>query len=243
MIFAFLFTLLSAHAAKIAYIGDSQSAVNYGVFATLRPVLATAGHSFVNGSGVCGATIRAHLNPSKGVCGFEGVTSLEMKSGKYDFVKGPGITQGLDKVIEGADTLLIQLGDNHRHEDAATVKREVQGMVERVLSAGKVCIWIGPASIADACADNLKKKRDVSARIAAALNDTEFVKKMNGRRCTFIDSFKASEANPPPSQDCLHYTNYKPWVEPVQDRILEAIAAAPKSKTEGGVLRIPPTAK
>lgn len=216
----------SAQGATIAYIGDSQSAVSYGLLSRLRSPLQLAGHELRSGRAVCGSRIQNYIEGgANGVCRYSGVTYMQLENGTATFPQGSGQTASVDTLMQDTDTVVVQLGDNHLQE-AAQARTHAQNLVRRILSQGKRCVWIGPAAVPNtsACQTNRQRKQAVNEALEAALSDPEFIREMNGQRCEFINSFELTAANPPNSGDCLHYTDYQPWADAISDTLLRSLA-------------------
>ncbi len=213
IVFMILLFAQGANAGSVVYVGDSQGANSQGLFAKLRSGMEKEGYSLF-GHSVCGASISDYLKktPTQGRCSYKGVTFLEMTKNGSQFSAGAGKTKPIEELISRGDAVIIELGDNHLN-DHSNVGQKAQALAKRILDSGKSCVWIGPAAVPDnkKCAENLKKKKKVSEEIKKALAGLN----VNGRRCRFVDSYSLTKLDPPPSGDCLHYTNYEKWANPV----------------------------
>ena len=238
---------LLAAAENISYIGDSQSASAGALYSNLSSTLSNFG-TVASGAAVCGATIDNYLasHPISGTCKYNGVTNLQIQNGKARFASGSGQTQNLDGLMADSNAVVVELGDNHlKNPRGAAVA--AQKMAQKILSAGKQCVWIGPASIGpsskgvDRCKAQRQQKLAVSQAIKGALAKTL----VNGHTCTFIDSFSLTKSNPPPGDDplCIHYFGHYPiWTKAIQKSLAQALSNSttshsPNSNTrQGGLL-------
>ncbi|MGE4131719.1 MAG: hypothetical protein AB7F86_08770 [Bdellovibrionales bacterium] len=228
----------TAWAGSVTYIGDSQSASRGGLFAELRQGLGSL-VQFKTARSVCGATIDGYLTKSmRGSCRYKGVTSLDMSEGRLNFPGGSGQTALIDELMRGSDTVIVQLGDNHlAAPESAGVK--ARALATKIKASGKKCVWIGPASVSrGSCSQNHARKKAVSESIKAAIAGV----------CQFVDSFAATQANPPRSGDCLHYANYSQWSSAILSQVAQALSVGgTKTKSTasaganlGGFYLLPP---
>lgn len=218
LIFVLLFSPLAF--ADITYIGDSQSSSRGGLFSQLRKTL-EAYAPVSSARGICGAKIDDFLSHTgvESRCDYEGITFLDSPSGKPEFVEGRGHSEFILDLMKKTDIAVIELGDNHL-SDAKQAGALAAEIAQQILSAGKSCIWIGPASVPETqCADNRRRKKEVSEAIKASLDATV----IDGKMCIFIDSWMATDLQPPRSGDCLHYVDYREWAEPIRDLLNEAL--------------------
>lgn len=228
-----LLVVVGVRADQVLYVGDSQGASSVGLFQKLRKTVESEGHTFT-GHAVCGAKITDYLNSKgvKGSCDYPNITYLHSSGGRAEFAPGPGTTQPIDSLMKGQNAVVIELGDNHLNQSQEAVKKAAQRMVEKVLRAGKTCVWIGPASLPPGpkCAVNFRKKQAVSEAIKNALDSAS----VNDKKCQFIDSFNLTLGNPPPSQDCLHYTNYKMWADSIREKLKASLSREPSPSDSSG---------
>lgn len=217
--FGSLFTPPSVWAADITYVGDSQSASPGGLFAKLRGDLEKQGE-IKNARAVCGATIGDYEGKGHASrCHYTGITHLDWNHQPNVFQQGGGRTANLESLMKDANTVIIELGDNHL--DDAGIGAKAKGMARKVLESGKKCIWIGPASVPPTtCAVNFAKKKKTSEAIKNVLSTLQ----VRGRKCEFINSFEATKSNPPASRDCLHYSNYNTWANAIRTPLTDALA-------------------
>jgi hypothetical protein len=215
-----------AQAANIAFVGDSHSAVSYGFFHELELTLKAEGHRLVNGQAICGAGIDKYLSGgAQGGCAFAGVTHMNLSNGLITFPSGAGTFIGIKSLLQNSDAVIVQLGGNHI-DALGSVGGLAQEMVRIVLSQNKKCIWIGPAALKDTqkCKSMRRKREKVNAAIEAALLDSAFTNEFSGRRCTYINSYTLTEANPSDSADCRHYADYSPWVKAIAKDTIDALS-------------------
>jgi hypothetical protein len=227
----------SAFADGIAYIGDSQSAEAGNLFSNLQSTLESKGN-LVSARAVCSSTIDDYLSSTSvgGRCKYDGVTYLDMSNGKPSFPAGSGETDNVNKLSEKANTVVIQLGDNHLSDPKAGAEAATR-LANSISSSGKKCVWIGPAAVPPKihcelkrkdgslkiidkdCSDFVEKKKAVSEAFKSALAKTP---------CTFIDSYWATEKAPPDSCDCLHYiageAGYVKWANAIKSQLATALS-------------------
>lgn len=222
--FIILFSSYSWATNTICYIGDSQSASageTESLFQNIQPTLEHYG-TFESGMAVCGAGIGSYLGYDMTGCHYAGVTHLNITKDSAKVVSGSGRTTNISNLMPPADTVIIQLGDNNLGE-TASASGLAKELVTKILSAGKKCIWISPASIGGArCASHRKEKGEMSAALEAAIKSTE----INGQHCAFINSFELTDSNPPMSQDpeCLHYSGiYPQWSNAILPSLTKAL--------------------
>lgn len=224
----------SGWGADIGYFGDSQSAEKGYLFTQLYSSLNSGGNRVQVARSVCGAMIDGYL--SGGVassCDFPNQHHLSIEGGKGDFIRGRGRTISVESQFGKMDLAVIQLGDNHLGSPVATATA-AKDLVTKILRSGKGCIWIGPASVGPAnskksCAQKRQQKGAVSAAIRQALERTV----VNGKKCSFVDSFTATNDNPFRGDAmCLHYSaqDYVKWGDAIRPRV----AAAILEQTSGG---------
>lgn len=232
MIEKMLFSLLiatTAQASTLTYLGDSQSASSAGLLSRMNSQIVNSGHSLVNGRAVCGSTIGNHIRGNEGgVCRYRGVTYMNVENGRPRYVAGSGRTVQAASLIAQSETTIVQLGDNHLDNPTLGGTKAAE-LAREILTQGKSCVWIGPAAVnATRCPARRAQKQAVSEQIKRALENTI----VNGRRCTFIDSFTLTSASPPVSRDCLHYSNYQQWADRISEQVLTALAAPRGSANE-----------
>ncbi len=213
-----------SRAMDISYVGDSQSAYPYGLFDKLQPLLFNVGN-IKSAVAVCGARIQGYTDKVQyGSAGCD--RHLVAKDSNVSFQLKPGRTTSVDRLANDSDVVIVQLGDNHLG-DIKSVGGLAAKMATRILEKGKQCIWIGPASVGKSkkgksCARNRSKKEAVSNAIKLALERTV----VYGNKCTFIDSFSLTRANPPPGDEimCLHYgSKYSMWSDAIGSSLKNAL--------------------
>lgn len=231
----------STFAGGITYIGDSQSSGDGLLFSALRSTLESKGN-LVSARAVCKSTINDYLNANSvgGGCVGKYVAYLDMNGGQPTFIAGPGHTDNITKLSARADTVVVQLGDNHLGDPTAGEK--AMELANSIYRSGKKCVWIGPASVPERirceyknpdgtskivdldCKELREKKRAMSEALKQALGKTS---------CTFVNSFWATEKDPPYSCDCVHYTiseGYRKWANAIRSQLETALSPvkAPK---------------
>lgn len=218
LVLPFLFLCVSSisFANEIAFIGDSHSAVSYGLFSHLAVSAKADGHNLTDGQAICGATINSYIDGSvTGPCRYNGVTHLNLINGSYDFRPGSGVSKKISVLMRKADTVIIQLGGNHVNE-IEKVGDLAQRLARIILREGKRCIWIGVAAVPNSkkCAASRKKRHELNLAIANALQ---------GESCDFIDSFERTKDDPPSSPDCRHYSDYSKWEGAIREDLLRLL--------------------
>ena len=224
------FYSFQSQSSNITYIGDSQSAVPYGLFNNLRGAIPNDQHSFLNSRAVCGANMEDYSSQAKrGRCNYPGVTHL---SGS-NFVESRGSTVLINQLMTNeTDTVIVQLGDNHLGSSEASIRASAQRLARQILSSGNSCIWIGPARAnGPSCLERDRQKRQASEAISRALAELE----VNGRKCHFINSYTLTNENLSTSGDCLHYTSsgYRQWSQAISGRVLAELNRQSQNRPEG----------
>lgn len=245
---------LSGTVHKITWLGDSQTAYKDGIGNKVFQDLKAKGVILNNGKAVCGAPISGYTGTTYSsackwkekdkatgkVIAIHDVTDMSVAGGEMKFKERQGQTTDAANLMAGSDTVIVQLGDNN-HSDADFGYSAAVVLAKKILTAGKDCVWIGPASIQCECdsdGDGIKdakswnKKRQISVALKKAMADTV----VSGRSCRFVNSFELTREKPPYSYDCLHYTTeggYDDWHSAIKSEVLRVLGLGGGSADKG----------
>jgi hypothetical protein len=221
-------------ANELCYLGDSQSASKGTLFQSLESTLAAYG-TIKSGMAVCGAPIAGYLGNDHSGCKYKRVTHLSISDGVSRIVNGRGTTSEVSKLCSRTDTVIVQLGDNNLSDPQAAAK-DAAVLADKIVNSGKKCVWIGPASIGGSrCLGQRRQKKAVSEAIKRILAS---------HKCTFIDSYSATDSQPPPSKDpmCIHYPGlYNIWANVIKESLANALRGNSVSQ-QGGAENLVPSA-
>ncbi|NQZ18778.1 MAG: hypothetical protein HRT44_05915 [Bdellovibrionales bacterium] len=203
--------------------------MSYGLLSHLEDTLSESGHNLVAGRSVCGATISDYLSTITSRCNYRGITNMQVVNGEATYPRGRGTTQDVRSLTREADSVVVQLGDNHLGSPE-NARRLAQNMARSILREGKECVWIGPASaVGSSCGRKNHQKKLVSEAIRAALNSDSFVLEMEGRQCRFVNSHSLTSISPRTNhrstRDCLHYSNYEGWADSIEDTLIRELGS------------------
>ena len=208
-----LLMAMSASADKLAFIGDSQSAASYGLFAQLKKPIEQNGHHWQNGRSISGATVDGYITGRIPGARFPGVYYLLIQNEVISYPTGNGETIAVSHLLAEVDTVIVQLGDNHL-DNPMSIKNSAQNLVRQISAQGKKCIWVGPAAVHPNCTLRRLQKEKVNQILSDALSTES---------CHFINSFELTKNSPPPTSDCVHYTNYDIWEKAIESSILTSL--------------------